>query len=54
MSTKTKKINHNLKSDLPIQAIDDLLKSGQDPLELMNSLKKAVMERALNAEMDYL
>lgn len=53
MSTKTKKINHNLKSDLPIQAIDDLLKSGQDPLELMNSLKKAVMERALNAEMDY-
>lgn len=52
-TTKTKKINHNLKSNLPIQAIDDLLKSGQDPLELMNSLKKAVMERALNAEMDY-
>lgn len=53
MSAKTKKTNHNVKSDLPIQAIDDLLKSGQDPLELMNSLKKAVMERALNAEMDY-
>ena len=49
--TKNKK--NNSKSDLPIEAIDAIIKSGKDPIELMNEMKKAIMERALNAEMDY-
>lgn len=40
-------------SDLPIEAIDAIIKSGKDPLELMNEMKKAIMERVLNTEMDY-
>lgn len=51
--TKSKKINHNLKSDLPVEAIDAILKSGKDPLELMNDMKKVIMERVLSAEMNY-
>jgi len=51
--TKSKKTNHNLKSGLPVEAIDSILKSGADPLELMNDMKKMIMERALNTEMDY-
>lgn len=40
-------------SNLPIEAIDAIIKSGKDPLELMNEMKKAIMERALNAELDH-
>jgi putative transposase len=52
-SAKSKKINHNLKSDLPVEAIDTILKSGKDPLELMNDMKRMIMERVLNTEMNY-
>jgi hypothetical protein len=51
--TKTKRTSRNLKSDLPVEAIDMILKSGKDPLELMNDMKRIIMERALNSEMDY-
>lgn len=50
--TKTNKQKRQ-KSNLPIEAIDAIIKSGKDPLELMNEMKKAIMERALSAEMDY-
>ena len=40
-------------SNLPIEAIDAIIKSGKDPLELMNEMKRAIMERALSSEMDY-
>lgn len=52
-TTKTKKINNNLKSDLPVEAIDEILRSGKDPLELMDDMKKMIIQRVLNAEMDY-
>ena len=42
-----------LSSNLPIEAIDAIIKSGKDPLELMKEMKKAIMERALNAELDH-
>lgn len=50
--TKTNKQKRQ-KSNLPIESIDAIIKSGKDPLELMNEMKKAIMERALSAEMDY-
>ena len=53
MTTKAKKTNHNLESDLPVEAIDAIIKSGKDPLELMSEMKKVIMQRALSAEMDY-
>ena len=40
-------------SALPIEAIDSIIKSGVDPFELMKDMKRAIMERALNVEMDY-
>lgn len=42
-----------LNSPLPIDQIDALLKNGADPLGLMHDMKKAIIERALNAELDY-
>lgn len=42
-----------ISSPLPIEQIDELLRGGADPLGLMHDMKKAIMERALNAELDY-
>ena len=42
-----------INSPLPIEQIDSLLKDGCDPLQLMNDMKRAIMERALNTEIDY-
>ena len=48
-----KKPNKKQQSSLPIEAIDSIIKSGVDPFELMKDMKRAIMERALNVEMDY-
>ncbi len=52
-SNRSNKRKNNNQSSLPIEAIDAIIKSGKDPLELMNEMKKAIMERALNCEMDH-
>lgn len=49
----TKSNKQKQSSNLPIEAIDAIIKSGKDPLELMNEMKRAIMERALSSEMDY-
>ncbi len=34
-------------------SIDAMLKSGNDPVEMINGMKKMILERAMSAELDY-
>lgn len=54
MTTKSNKklIKNSSNSSLTIEAIDAIIKSGKDLIELMNEMKRAIMERALNTEMN--
>ncbi|MDZ5761743.1 IS256 family transposase domain protein [Candidatus Cyrtobacter comes] len=41
-------------SKYPISdSIDAMLKSGSDPVEMINEMKKMILERAMSAELDY-
>jgi putative transposase len=55
--TNTIKRNKSLKKKLPeyisIDVLDSLLKGGADPIAMMAEMKKLVMERAMEAELDH-